>query len=668
MKTLLISLVLAATVHVLAAPMPKIRVAADGQTFITEDGKPFVPFGVNYYRPDTGWAPQIWKKFDVDATRNDFTVMKSLGVNCVRVFLTFGSFFTKTNALDAAGLAKFDQFLTLAEEAGIYVHPTGPDHWEGVPEWARGDRFTDEKLLSAQENFWRLFAQRYRGRNVIFAYDLLNEPVVRWNPTEGVDVLAYQRAREDIADNWTRRQVAAIKAADPSALVTVGLIQWSVPALLPGVKQYSGFRPARQAKFLDFMEVHFYPLDHKPGDFDVRNWAYLESVVREVAATGKPVVVAEFGWNRGGGEEQQARWCARAVERTAGIACGWLNWGLYDVAEARDGSQFSGLLTTNGTLKAWAREFQRLAGTLKIPKVQRRDLPMLDWDRCLVDTKAGDEFRAAYFQAVFPVAASFLYAAEGAKTVCIYDNGKVTWEYPAEMCRDAWRLPNGNVLFAYNKDYNSRHNDNPSGVMEVTPEKKVVFHFQTTGQVWSCQRLADGNTLVGAASQGKLLIVDPKGAVVKTITLKNNPGHSCLRYARGLANGNFLVAEESAKAVREYDGDGRLVREFAVDFPTFGCVRLPSGNTVISGKSAVMEVDENGKTVWRLDAAEVPQLGIRWFASVQVLPNGNLFVCNAGGTVPVFEIGRDKRVVWQTETALPIGHGVQRLDVKEAWR
>jgi len=385
-----------------AKPLPKIRVARDGRTFVTEGGRQFVPFGVNYYRPDTGWAPQIWKKFDLEVTRRDFAIMKSLGVNCVRVFLTFGSFFTETNALDAAGLAKFDHFLSLAEEAGIYVHPTGPDHWEGVPKWAQGDRFGDPGLLAAQENFWRLFAQRYRGRNVIFAYDLLNEPSVRWQPPEGADLLAYQRSREDIADEWTRRQVAAIKAADPDALVTVGLIQWSVPALLPAVKHYSGFRPARQAKFLDFMEIHFYPLDHGAGDFEARNWAYLESVVREVAAPGKPVVIAEFGWVRNGDEQQQARWCARAVERTAGPACGWLNWGLYDVAIARDGSKFTGLLTTNGTMKAWAREFQRLAGTLKIPPVQQRQLPVLDWDRCLVDTRAGDAFRAAFYEALKP--------------------------------------------------------------------------------------------------------------------------------------------------------------------------------------------------------------------------------------------------------------------------
>ena len=125
-----------------------------------------------------------------------------------------------------------------------------------------------------------------------------------------------------------------------------------------------------------------------------------------------------------------------------------------------------------------------------------------------------------------------LFACEGEHKVMLWaTDGKVAWEHPAEMSRDVWRLPNGNVLFCYNNQYNSHHNDNPSGVMEVSLDQRVVFHFQTTGQVWSCQRLADGNTLIGAASQGKLLIVAPAGRLVSSIKLLNTPGHSCLRNA-----------------------------------------------------------------------------------------------------------------------------------------
>ena len=260
-----------------------------------------------------------------------------------------------------------------------------------------------------------------------------------------------------------------------------------------------------------------------------------------------------------------------------------------------------------------------------------------------------------------------LFACEGARKIILFAaDGSVAWEYPAEMSRDAWRLANGNVLFCYNNQYDSHHNDNPSGVMEVSSDKRVVFHFQTTGQVWSCQRLADGNTLVAAASQGKLLIVDPTGHVVHTIKLLNTPSHSCLRNARQIAGGHFLVAEESAHAVREYAAGGQLVREIKVSFPPYSAVRLPDGHTLVCGGKAMVEVDGHEQAVWSLAEADVAQLGIRWMAGLQVLPGGTLLVCNAGGKVPFFEVNRRKQIVWQWPAAAPqvaLGHGIQRLDV-----
>jgi len=162
-------------------PLPKIRVAPDGRSFQSTAGVPFMPLGLTYYRPGTGWAPQVWKQFDPEASAADFARLKELGVNCVRVFLSYGSFAPDPDALSAEALAKFDRFLALAEAAGIYVHPTGLDHWEGTPAWAQGDRIADERVLAGLESFWRQFAARYRGRNVIFAYDLRNEPEVGWD-------------------------------------------------------------------------------------------------------------------------------------------------------------------------------------------------------------------------------------------------------------------------------------------------------------------------------------------------------------------------------------------------------------------------------------------------------------------------------------------------------
>jgi hypothetical protein len=441
-----------------------VRIAPDGRSFATTDGVPFVPWGVNYYRPGTGWAPQVWQQFDAESTRRDFARLRELGANCVRVFLTFGSFYAERGRLAPEGLEKFDQFLALAEEAGLYVHPTGPDHWEGVPEWARTDRIADERVLEALETFWRLFAARYRGRSVLFAYDLLNEPQVAWDtpalrdkwrawlareyvteeqlatawqrPGDAVSfgsapvppkqdasgsrpLLDYQRFREEIADTWTRRQVAAIKSADPDALVTVGLIQWSVPSVLGGPSQYSAFRPERQARFLDFLEVHFYPLaagayEYRGEADEQENLAYLECVAAEVARPGKPVVLAEFGWYGGGPptfdngrhppatEEQQARWCQQVVTTSAGLAVGWLNWGFHDHPQARDVSQLTGLLTVEGQLKAWGRTFQRLGAQFNHQAIAPKRLgtrPSLDWEACVTSGEARTRFREAYRRA-----------------------------------------------------------------------------------------------------------------------------------------------------------------------------------------------------------------------------------------------------------------------------
>ncbi|MCL4787957.1 MAG: cellulase family glycosylhydrolase [Verrucomicrobia bacterium] len=442
--------------------LPRLRIAADGRGFETEQGKPFVPFGVNYFRPGQGWAPQLWKKFDAEATRKDFALMKQFGVNCVRVFLTYGSFLTETNRVSPEALATFDEFLALAEEAGIYVHPTGPDHWEGLPPWAKGDRIADEVVLGALEEFWKLFAARYRNRSVLFAYDLLNEPEVKWDTSPmrqkwnrwlekkytGAEQIAqswgltnqnlnlgsipippkedcagckrlldFQHFREDTADEWTRRQVAAIKSADPRALVTVGLIQWSVPSAIAACWHYSAFRPERQARFLDFMEIHFYPLanghyEYQNEEEEAKNLAYLEGVVREVARFNKPVIIAEFGWYGGGKlnygnhapatEEQQSQWCRKLVESTAGLACGWLNWGFYDQPEAGDVSQLLGLVKANGETKAWGREFKQLAARYaerKLPPPQLGPRPAMDWDLCITSAAKGATFRSEYLKA-----------------------------------------------------------------------------------------------------------------------------------------------------------------------------------------------------------------------------------------------------------------------------
>lgn len=439
--------------------LEKIVVSKAGDRFETQSGKPYIPWGLTYFRPETGWAPKVWRMFDPVITRADFIRLRNMGGNCVRVFLTYNEFLTTPDKVDESGLKKLDEFLKIAEETGVYVHPTGPDHWEGLPEWARGDRILDERVLSALEIFWSTIASRYKGRNVIFAYDLLNEPSVPWDSpslkkkwndwlimkygkvenaikvwqlteqefaesqippqnTKNLNWLKdYQEFREDIAINWVRRQTDAIKKSDPDALVTVGLIQWSYPLFISNPAMYSGFRPSKIAPYLDFLEIHFYPLAngayHYQGEeAELRNIAYLTAILNDMAIIRKPILIAEYGWYGGGtlpnskapnaSEEQQAHYCERLVLTSKNWACGWLHWGMYDHPTATDVTRYIGLFKSDGQIKEWGKTFSRLGNGFAEGKIsltrEKINLPTLDFDSATVNPQSAREFFEKFFE------------------------------------------------------------------------------------------------------------------------------------------------------------------------------------------------------------------------------------------------------------------------------
>ena len=134
------------------------------------------------------------------------------------------------------------------------------------------------------------------------------------------------------------------------------------------------------------------------------------------------------------------------------------------------------------------------------------------------------------------------------KVFIVNAEGKIEWEYATGHCNDLWALPNGNLLF------NTGH-----GVKEVTRQKTVVFNYESSSEIYACQRLANGNTFVGECNAGRLLELAPDGKIVKEIRLLpagKDGGHVYMRNARQLANGNYLVAHYGEQVVREYDSQG----------------------------------------------------------------------------------------------------------------
>ncbi len=210
-------------------------------------------------------------------------------------------------------------------------------------------------------------------------------------------LLDWQLFREHLADEWVRRQVEAIRKADPTHLVTVGYIQWSYPLVRTGNPSlYAAFNPRRQAQWLDFICIHFYPLLGRPFESQEawdRNLAYLQSVLA-YCHVGKPVVLGEYGWYGGGAprglpsltEDEQARWIVAEIEATRRL---WRPAGSPGPSRTRpdstDMSKFGGLVRSDLTPKPWAERFKAYASQLSALPRPTPKLPAFDFTPSLDD-------------------------------------------------------------------------------------------------------------------------------------------------------------------------------------------------------------------------------------------------------------------------------------------
>jgi hypothetical protein len=255
-------------------------------------------------------------------------------------------------------------------------------------------------------------------------------------------------------------------------------------------------------------------------------------------------------------------------------------------------------------------------------------------------------------------------AAGANRVVMLNPDGDVVWQHAAGLVHDVWMLPNGNVLFA-----------DGQSVTEVTPDHTAVFQFRSAeqrgGGAFSCQRLGNGDTLVGENSTGRVLEVDRAGRVV--FELRTAPAtvgaHHNMRMVRKLESGNYLVCHSGANLVKEYARDGRVVWELKTPNLAFAAVRTRQGTTLVSTLDHLYEYDGAGKVVWQFANTDLPGTVVSNMTGFHLLPNGNVAVgcyraySGRAGT-GLFEITRDRQLVWRY--ANPGGDAsmmaIQRLD------
>lgn len=294
---LILALFISATSYAGAKQMEWVKVGKDGKSFVlTSSGKAFVPRGFNYDRDYSGRLLEDYWEAEWPTVQEDFTEMKAMGANVVRIHLQFGRFMQSPYKADEKALDRLERLVSLAASLALYLDITGLACYkkEHIPDWYDG--LSEKDRWRAQTVFWEAIAARCADHPGVFCYDIMNEPVVPSGRRESGDWLTGElagfyyvqfisldqpdRPRTDIARDWLKTMAAAIRKHDKRHLVTVGMLPWNSADPRPS----SGFEPKTVAPEVDFLCVHIYPKGSKVQ----------ESVnMLKGFSVGKPVVIEE---------------------------------------------------------------------------------------------------------------------------------------------------------------------------------------------------------------------------------------------------------------------------------------------------------------------------------------------------------------------------------------
>ena len=263
-----------------------------------------------------------------------------------------------------------------------------------------------------------------------------------------------------------------------------------------------------------------------------------------------------------------------------------------------------------------------------------------------------------------------LGASYGKNILAICDaNGDVLWSHktagPAKGHaghHDVHLLSNGNILY----------HDSWTKLTEMTLNNKVVWTYDSATMngnkgkrvdVHAFTRLPNGHTMIAESGVGRIIEVNSGRKIVRQFSLKKG-GTQSTRLVRLTRKGTYLVCSEQPGVVTEYNRKGEVIWDYLIKTRVYGAIRLKSGNTLIASGSgnSVVEVTPDKEVVWEIKG-NVPgtEVELKWMTCLQELNNGNFVVgnCHAGPNNPqIFEINRDKKIVWQFDEYNLVGNGL----------
>jgi len=274
-----------------------------------------------------GW----WSAFDLAEVEADFARIAACGLDSVRVFLTWEDFQPAPGQVDREMLARLVGVADLAAGLGLALIPTlFTGHMSGVnwiPPWALGGSdgdhrfrvvsggrvdqrglrnwYSDSAVGEAQVLLAAEAAAALAGHEAVWTWDLGNE--------NSNCVVPPNRSS---ARSWLARLGSAIRSADETALVTVGLH-------MEDLEEDRRLGPWEASQACDLLSMHGYPIYARwaDGPTDAELLPFLARVTHWLGE-GRDVLFSEFGLPtcRPGDPHKQSAAATPLVEEEAAAA------------------------------------------------------------------------------------------------------------------------------------------------------------------------------------------------------------------------------------------------------------------------------------------------------------------------------------------------------------
>ncbi len=362
--------------------------------------------GVNYWPRKK--AMFWWKEFEEEEVREEFSVIRELKLDVVRIFLLWEDFQPLPERISKTSIKNLEKVLDIAEELRLGVIPTFfIGHMSGInwlPEWVLSkkpherfftysngkvldlgarDIYEDTDLLEAERLLLETVASEFDDHPAIYAWDISNE----------IDNVRIPKTPE-AGKRWLKFVYGVLKE-NSSKPVTFGIHQ-------EDIQENKHFHVWDVAHFNDILCMHAYsvytdftdPLDPYFVPF---------TCLLTQALGGKDVLMEEFGMPTTGGktqkilsatgkhttkhylinEEDAAIWLEKTLKALYEVGTiGAIYWNFSDYHESLWNrppfdkaihERFFGLLRSDGSLKPTAivmKKFKDKIGELKRKKVE----------------------------------------------------------------------------------------------------------------------------------------------------------------------------------------------------------------------------------------------------------------------------------------------------------